>query len=67
MSDQPGDLVLQTLRVIRGDLADVKADLIELMQRAGLLAGQYASLSTRVDRIAGDVALSKRRLDLVEA
>ena len=67
MSDQPSDLVLQMLRAIRGGLADVKADLTELKQCTGLLEGQYASLSVRVDRIAGDVALIKRRLDLVEA
>jgi hypothetical protein len=66
MSDQPDDLVLQMLRAIRGDLADVKADLTELKQRTGLLEGQYASLSARVDRIAGGIAVIKRRLDLVE-
>ena len=67
MSDQPDNLVLQMLRAIRGDLSEVKADLVEIKQRVGLLEGQYASLSARVDRIAGDVALIKRRLDLVEA
>ena len=67
MSEQRGDLILDMLRAIRGDLADVKTDLTELKQRVGLLQGQYASLSARVDRIAGDVVLIKRRLDLVEA
>ena len=67
MSEQRGDLVLEMLRAIRGDLAEVKTDLVELKQRVGLLEGQYASLSVRVDRIASDVALIKRRLDLVEA
>jgi hypothetical protein len=67
MSDQRGDLVLEMLRAIRGDLAEVKADLSGLKQRVGLLEGQYASLSARVDRIAGDVVLIKRGLDLVEA
>jgi hypothetical protein len=67
MSEQRGDLVLEMLRAIRGYLADIKTDLTELKQRVGLLEGQYASLSARVDRIAGDVALIKRRLDLVEA
>jgi len=67
MSEQRGDLILDMLRAIRGDLADVKTDLTELKQRVGLLEGQYASLSARVDRIAGDVVLIKRRLDLVEA
>ena len=55
------------LRAIRGDLAEVKVDLAESKQRVGLLKGQYASLSARIDRIAGDVVLIKRRLDLVEA
>ena len=67
MSDQRGDPVPEMLRAIRGDLAEVKADLVELKQRVGLLEGQYASLSARVDRIGGDVVLIKRRLDLVEA
>ena len=67
MSDQPDNLVLQRPRAIGGDLSEVKADLVEIKQRVGLLEGQYASLSARVDRIAGDVALIKRRLDLVEA
>jgi hypothetical protein len=67
MSDQRGDLVLELLRAIRGDLAEIKTDLVELKQRVGLLEVQYASLSGRVDRIAGDVVLIKRRLDLVEA
>jgi predicted nuclease with TOPRIM domain len=67
MSDHRGDVVLEPLRAIRGDLAEVKADLAELKQRVGLLEGQYANLSARVDRIADDVVLIKRRLDLVEA
>ena len=67
MSDQRGDLVLELLRAIRGDLAEMKADLVELKQHVGLLEVQYASLSGRVDRIGGDVVLIKRRLDLVEA
>jgi hypothetical protein len=59
MSDQRGDLVLELLRAIRGDLAEVKADLVEFKQRVGLLEVQYASLSGRVDRIGGDVVLIK--------
>jgi len=67
MSDQRADLMLELLRAIRGDLAEIKTDLVELRQHIGLLGGQYASLSSRVDRIAGDVLQIKRRLDLVEA
>jgi hypothetical protein len=67
MSDAPPNLVLDMLRAMRADLGEIKTDLIEIKQRVGLLEGQYASLSVRVDRIAGDVMLIKRRLDLVEA
>jgi hypothetical protein len=67
MSDQRADLMLELLRAIRGDLAEIKTDLAELRQRVGLLEGQYASLSSRVDRIACDVLQIRRRLDLVEA
>ena len=66
MSDTP-NLMLDMLRAIRGDLGEIKTDLIELKQPVGLLESQYASLSNRIDRIAGDVGLIKRRLDLVEA
>jgi predicted nuclease with TOPRIM domain len=67
MSDSQPNLVLDLLRAMRGDLSEIKTDLTELKQRVGLLAAQYANLSNRIDRIAGDVSLIKRRLDLVEA
>jgi hypothetical protein len=40
---------------------------VETKQRIGFLEGQYAKLSSRVDRMAGDIALIKRRLNLLEA
>ena len=58
--------VHQHLRAIRGDLADLKADMIEVQTRVGDLEGLYANLSSRVDRLAGDIQHIKRRLDLVE-
>jgi phage shock protein A len=67
VSDDPQNLVLDLLRAIRGDLGEIKTDLVELKQRVGLLEAQYANLSNRIDRMAGDVSLIKRRLDLVEA
>jgi hypothetical protein len=67
MSDDPQNLVLDPLRAMRGDLGEIKTDLVELKQRVGLLEAQYANLSNRIDRMAGDVGLIKRRLDLVEA
>lgn len=67
MSDAASNLVLELLRAIRGDLADLKGDMLEVKERLGLIEGQYASLSRRVDRVGGDVELIKRRLNLVEA
>ena len=67
MSDAPRDLVFDMLRAIRGDIAGVRTDLIEVKERLGLLEVRYASLSRRLDRLGGDVEPIKRRLNLVEA
>lgn len=67
MSDGPTNLVSEMLRAVRGDLAEMKADLIEVEERLGLLAGQYASVSRRLDRLSGDMEQVKRRLNLIEA
>ena len=67
MADETNNLVLEHLRAIRSEIGDMKADLVELKTRVGHLEGLYANLSGRVDRIASDVVLIKRRLDLVEA
>ncbi len=67
MSDTPDNLILTLLRAIRGDIAELKTDMVEVKSRLGLIEEGYASLSRRVDRIGGDVALIKRRLDLTEA
>jgi predicted nuclease with TOPRIM domain len=67
MSDTPENLVLTMLRAIRGDLADLKADMVEVKERLGILETQYASLSRRVDRLVGDMERVKRRLDLADA
>ena len=64
MSD---NLVLELLRAIRGDIGEIKADLIEVKERLGILESQYASLSRRLDRLTGDVEQIKRRLDIVPA
>lgn len=64
MSD---NLVLELLRAIRGDIGEIKTDIVEIKERLGLLEGLYGSLSRRVDRLGGDVELIKKRLDLVPA
>jgi predicted nuclease with TOPRIM domain len=53
-------------RVLDGQ-AELKADMIEVKERLGLIEGQYSSISRRVDRISGDVDQIRRRLDLVDA
>jgi predicted nuclease with TOPRIM domain len=60
--------MLQTMvqRLLDGQ-AELKSDVIEVKERLGLIEGQYASLSRRVDRMGGDVDHIKRRLDLVDA
>ena len=64
MSDS---LVLELLRAIRGDIGEIKADMVEVKERLGLLESQYASLSRRLDRMTGDVEQIKRRLDIIPA
>ncbi|RJF89728.1 hypothetical protein D3874_24445 [Oleomonas cavernae] len=59
--------ILEHLRAMRTDIAEMKTDIVEVEERLGLLEGQYASLSRRMDRLGGDVEQIKKRLDLVEA
>ena len=47
-------------------MPEVKERLGLLEQQLGSTGQQYASLSRRVDRIGDDIALIKRRLDLVD-
>jgi len=66
MSDQPDNLVLERLREIRQVLGEVREDTADTRLRVGMLEAGYASISLRLDRLAGDVERIKRRLDLVE-
>ena len=64
MSD---NLVLELLRAMRGDIAHLRGDMVEVKERLGLIEAGYSSLSRRLDRVGGDVEQIKRRLDLVDA
>jgi len=66
MAENAENLVIEHLRAVRGDLAEFKADMIEIKTRIGHMEGLYANLSARVGRLAGDIQHIKRRLDLVE-
>ncbi|WP_349358883.1 hypothetical protein [Stappia sp.] len=60
------ELLLETLKAIQGTLARHSDDLREIKTRLGILEAQYASLSTRVDRMDERLARVERRLGLVE-
>nr|WP_294554118.1 hypothetical protein [uncultured Rhodopila sp.] len=64
MSDS---LVLELLRAMRGDISQIKTDIIEVKERLGFLERGYASLSRPVDRIGSDVGRIKARLDIAGA
>nr|WP_294505292.1 hypothetical protein [uncultured Rhodopila sp.] len=52
---------------MRGDISQIRTDVIEVKERLGFLEGGYASLSRRADRIGGDVQRIKARLDIAGA
>ena len=67
MAEDADNRILNLLRAIRGDISQIKGDIIEIKERLGFLEGSYASLSRRVDRLGGDVEGIKARLDIVDA
>jgi hypothetical protein len=60
-------VVLEHLRHIRGAVDRLSDDMREVKGGLGILESQYASLSTRLDRLDGRVERIERRLDLAEA
>jgi len=61
------NLVLEHLRAIRTNVDRLVDDMQEVKQRLGFLENQYASLSTRLDRMDERVHRIEKRLELVEA
>jgi len=66
LSGQPDNLVLERLREIRQVLGEVREDTADTLLRVGMLEAGYATISLRLDRLAGDMERIKRRLDLVK-
>ena len=60
-------LVLEHLPHIRGAVDGLREDMREVKGRLGILENQYASLSSRVDRIDGRIERIEQRLELIEA
>ena len=61
------NLVLEHLRAIRGAMERLSEDMQEVKVRLGILESQYASISSRLDRLDARVLRIEKRLDLVEA
>lgn len=66
MSPSTENLVLEMLRAIRATQEKHSDDLLEIKERLGFLEQQYASISTRLDRLDLRVLRIEKRLDLVE-
>jgi len=67
MSPSTENLVLEMLRAIRATQEKHSDDLLEIKERRlGFLEQQYASISTRLDRLDLRVLRIEKRLDLVE-
>ncbi|MBO6756702.1 MAG: hypothetical protein JJ902_10285 [Roseibium sp.] len=64
--DVTNALIFETLKAMQGTLARHTEDLREIKSRLGILEAQYASLSTRVDRLDERLARVEKRLGLVD-
>jgi hypothetical protein len=67
MVEEPDNLVLQHLRVIREQLDTVSERQLEMLQRLGAIEVGLANVSVRVDRIDARPDRVERRLGLIEA
>jgi predicted nucleic acid-binding Zn-ribbon protein len=59
-------LILEHLRAIRASVDRLVDDMQEVKGRLGILEQQYASISTRLDRMDERITRIEKRLDLVE-
>jgi predicted nuclease with TOPRIM domain len=61
------NLILDHLRQLCGAVDALREDMREVKTRLGILVGQFANLSSRLDRLDARVERIERRLDLAEA
>ncbi|MGN6156533.1 MAG: hypothetical protein ACTHNL_00395 [Devosia sp.] len=61
------NIVLEHLRAIRSTADRISEDMQEVKSRLGILEHQYASLSTRIDRLDERVFRIEKRLNLADA
>ncbi len=67
MTTEAENPVLEHLRHIRGAVDALREDNREIKTRLGILGQQYASLSSRIDRIKGRLDRIEKRLELADA
>jgi DNA anti-recombination protein RmuC len=67
MSEQNDNLVIALLRKIDAKVDQLGADVREIKNRLGILESQYASISSRHDRLDERVERIERRLSLSDA
>ena len=60
-------IVLEHVRYIRGAVDGLRDDMHEVKSRLGILESQYASVSSRMDRLDGRIDRIERRFNLAEA
>ena len=65
MSDQPDNLVMEHLRAIRGDIDDIKTNIVEVKECLNRLEEGVAGLNRHSGRTEMDVHHIMRRLDIV--
>jgi hypothetical protein len=67
MAPETENLVLEHLRHMRGAIDVMRDDIREIKTRLGIIEQQYASLSSRIDRIEGRLDRIEKRLELADA
>ena len=65
MPEEPDSLVLRYLRRLDEKIDGLREDMRAVKTRIGLLKQQYASLSSRLDRVEFRLDRIEKRLDLV--
>ena len=66
MADVSNELIVEILRRLQSDVADIKVDVRETRSRVGLIERQVADLSVRMDRRDEMMERVMRRLELGE-
>ena len=74
MTEQTESLILEILKRMQGDMADIKADVSDIKLRVtateehlATMMMSIAGLNSRMDKLDGRVLRIERRLELTEA